>query len=235
MNWVQNVVPEPIEDRVDQSADTETVSELRTEKSQLEHTGIDHGATLRSPATSLNRDRTPAVITCEVNIISGCIERSVMAGDLTIRRYEQSDAEQVWTVHELALRATPLEFVEDAPADEDVAEITERYLDAGGEFLVGLSDDEIAAIGGFQPRAGDTVEIRRIRVHPEHQRRGYGERLLEALEERARGRGADRIVLDTNERLRAAQNLYEKRGYEETRRETHSITGDEFIYYEKEL
>lgn len=158
-----------------------------------------------------------------------------MVSDLTIRRYESSDAEQVWTVHELAFRASPLEFVEDAPADEDITEITGRYLDTGGEFLVGLSEDGIVAIGGFQFREGKTVEIRRMRVHPDHQRQGYGERLLEALEERAQKRGVNRIVHETNEHLIAAQNLYKKHGYEVTRRETHPVTGDEFISYEKEL
>lgn len=158
-----------------------------------------------------------------------------MGEDLTVRQYRPADAERVWDVHELALRASPLEFVEDAPADEDLTEISERYLDPGGEFLVGLTGDEIVAIGGFQPREDDTAEIRRIRVHPEYQRRGYGEQLVVELEERARESGFDRIVLDTNGRLTAAQKLYEKRGYEETRRETHPELGDEFVYYQKEL
>lgn len=158
-----------------------------------------------------------------------------MGDDFAVRRYEPSDAERVWAVHELALRASPLEFVEDAPPDEDIAAVSERYLDAGVEFLVGLAADEIVAIGGFQLREDDTAEIRRMRVHPDQQRRGYGERLLEELEERARQRGVARIVLETNERLTAARNLYEKRDYEETRRETHPVTGDDCIYYGKDL
>lgn len=158
-----------------------------------------------------------------------------MGRNLTVRRYRPSDAEQVWTVHELAFRASPLEFVENAPPDEDITEISERYLDADGEFLVGLADDEIVAIGGFQPREDYTAEIRRMRVHPDHQRQGYGERLLKELEKRAQEQGLNRTVLDTNEHLTAAQGLYENHGYEETHREAHPATGDELIYYRKEL
>lgn len=110
-----------------------------------------------------------------------------------------------------------------------------RYLDGSGEFLVGLTDGDIVAIGGFQSRGDDAAEVRRMRVHPDHRRREYGERPLAALEERARERGFARVVLDTNERLTAARKLYGKRGYEEVRRATHSITGDEFICYQKEL
>lgn len=158
-----------------------------------------------------------------------------MDRELAIRRYEPADAERVWTVHERALRASPLTFVEDAAADADIAAISERYLDAGGEFLVGEADGEIVAIGGFRPRGEESVEIRRMRVHPDHQRRGYGARMLAALEARARDRGFERAVLETNERLTAARNLYEGRGYEEIDGGTDASSGDEFVRYRKEL
>jgi len=161
------------------------------------------------------------------------------APSLTLRRYEESDSEQVWTVHERALRASPLEFIEDAP-DDDLADITGHYLDSGGEFLVGLADGDIVATGGFQPEEDgetdeyDTAEILRMRVHPDYQRRGYGEQVLEELERRAGERGFDTLVLYTNEKLTAARNLYEKHDYEETYRETIQ-TDDTFIHYRKRL
>lgn len=161
--------------------------------------------------------------------------RSIMDQDFTVRRYEPSDAERVWTIHELALRASPLEFVEDAPADEDITEISDRYLDVGGEFLVGLTDDDVVATGGFQPQGDDKAELRRLRVHPEYQGHGYGDRLVAELERRAAEQGIGRLVLSTNERLRSARRLYEKRGYEETHREPHPPTGDEMIYYRKDI
>lgn len=156
-----------------------------------------------------------------------------MDNDHTIRRYRPSDAEQVWTVHELALRASPLEFVEDAPADEDIAAISDHYLDPGGEFLVGNADGMIVAIGGFLITEDSKAEIRRMRVHPDYQRQGYGARILEKLEERARKREVTQIVLETNEHLKAAQNLYEKHAYEETHRREHPVAGDDFIHYQK--
>lgn len=156
-----------------------------------------------------------------------------MGDDLTIRRYKPSDAERIWTVHERALRDSPLKFVENAPADDDIAAISDHYLDAEGDFLVGLADDTIVAIGGIQLRERNKAEIRRMRVHPHHQRQGYGGRLLEKLEEYARKQEVTRIVLETNEHLTAAQNLYEKYGYEETHRETHPVTEDDIIHYLK--
>jgi ribosomal protein S18 acetylase RimI-like enzyme len=162
-----------------------------------------------------------------------------MGEEFDIRRYEPPDAERVWTVHELALESHGWEFLEEAPSDEDISEnflgIGPNYLDAGGEFLVGCRDNTIIAIGGFQPKDDSTVEIRRMAVHPAHQRQGYGERLLVELEDRAEKREFTRLVLETFERLTAARALYEKHGYEETHREPHAETGDARIYYRKQL
>jgi len=151
---------------------------------------------------------------------------------LSLRQYEPADAARVWTVHEAALRASPLPFVEDAPADEDIKQIAAAYLDDGGEFLVGEADGEIVATGGFQPRDSATVEMLRMRVHPDHQGQGYGAAVLAELETRAREQGASRAVLSTNALLTAAQRLYERRGYEQTGSER-TEAGDVTLHYEK--
>lgn len=157
-----------------------------------------------------------------------------MSEEIALRRYDSADAGQVWRVHEAALRASPIEFIEGAP-DDDLTDITGCYLDDGGEFLVGLVRETIVAIGGFQPRSLETVEIRRMRVHPDQQRQGYGRRLLVELEARAQNAGYTHAVLYTLEQLTAARALYEAHDYEESRRETHPATGDETVHYEKRL
>ncbi len=163
--------------------------------------------------------------------LEGCRERALSTvetahaearpGDagtgFALRRYDSADAEAVWRVHERALRASAIEFVEDAPADADLRRIEETYLPEG-EFLVGVVDEEVVATGGFRPRSDDrgTAELRRMRVHPDHQRRGYAAALLAALERRARDRGFERSWLETNADLGAARRLYESMGHRQT-------------------
>lgn len=154
--------------------------------------------------------------------------------EFTIRRYEPGDAEQVWRVHEAAFRAAPIEFISDAATDEDLRNLASQYLDEPGAFLVGEMS-EIVAIGGFKPTDERTVEIKRMRVHPEYQRRGYGQALLDALETRARRQGYETAVLGTHVALDAAIQFYESNGYEETHREPHPVAGDTFVYYRKDL
>lgn len=60
-------------------------------------------------------------------------------------------------------------FVENAPEDEPLTDVAAHYLDGDGEFLIGFMDDGIIAGGGFQSQDDCTVEIRHMRVHPEHQ------------------------------------------------------------------
>jgi ribosomal protein S18 acetylase RimI-like enzyme len=117
-----------------------------------------------------------------------------------------------------------------------------RPYDAGGEFLVGeLDDSTVVAMGAFQPatavdhHADDpcAAVIRRMRVDPEHQRRGYGSTALEKLERRADERGFERLVLDTTPRQEAAIALYRSFGYVEARRRKTSV--GTMVYFEKEL
>lgn len=148
-----------------------------------------------------------------------------------------------------------------APIDEDLRRIESAYLESCGEFLVGCveprstdsasgeraghdtaerpndlqaGDGEVVAVGGFVPVGDGAIEIKRIRVDPDHQRNGYGAAVLSALEDAARRAGYERAVLETHELLAAAQALYESRGYRETGRES-GRDGYDRIRYEKVL
>jgi GNAT superfamily N-acetyltransferase len=153
---------------------------------------------------------------------------------LSLRRFQSGDADRLWTVHERALRESDIEFIEDK-ADEDFTTIPERYLETGGEFLVGVVDDEVVAMGGIRPITASCAEIRRMRVHPDYQGRGYGKRMLTALESRAVDLGFGELTLYTNSKLIAARELYSRQGYEVMRWETDDATGESFIHFRKVL
>lgn len=59
--------------------------------------------------------------------------------------------------------------VENGPGAEPLTDVAAHYLDGNGEFLSRLVDDEIVTIGKVQFQDDCTVEIRRMRVHLEHQ------------------------------------------------------------------
>jgi GNAT superfamily N-acetyltransferase len=66
--------------------------------------------------------------------------------------------------------------------------------------------------------AGDKAEVKRMRVHPDHQRHGYGKQILRALEQRARELGHQSLELETTTQQHAAQHFYQKNDYTEIKR-----------------
>ncbi len=132
----------------------------------------------------------------------------------SVREFRPADAAAVWRVHECAFRASRLPFEDDPELERDLGEPTAHYVGGDGTLLVG--DERLVALGASVPVDETTVEFRRLRVDPDHQRRGYASRLLDELRARAVADGFETVVLETDERLRAARALYESRGYEQT-------------------
>ncbi len=131
---------------------------------------------------------------------------------LVIRRYKPSDFDQVWDLHKLALKESGFDFGI-GPWDDDIQDIESLYINRGGEFLVGLINDQIIVMGGLLKLDQRTVKLRRMRTHPSFQRRGFAQTILEALEKRAKELGFKTIILDTSDDNTAAQKLYIKNRY----------------------
>ena len=149
-----------------------------------------------------------------------------------IRPYQASDLDQVWALHNLALRDTGA-HVGNGPWDDDLKKIDAVYQHNGGCFLVGIVEDRIVAIGALERTDAERAEIKRMRVHPDFQGRGFGLAILERLEAQARKLGYRTLHLDTTTRQIAAQRLYTNHGYHETGRTV--VAGFDTILFEKEL
>jgi GNAT superfamily N-acetyltransferase len=155
-----------------------------------------------------------------------------MNSDLIIREYDRRDQKAVADLNQFTLEAAGVRSP-DAPPDAGVDNIEAEYVDSGGAFLVGQSDGQIVAMGGIQKTDHDTAKVRRMRVHPDYQRCGFGTAVLNRLEARASKLGFTRLWLDTNVRLVPAQEFYARHGYRRTHVE---VTGnDKLIYFEKRL
>ena len=169
-----------------------------------------------------------------------------MAAALRVRHYHPTDSDRVRELDAAAMGATDAFSVSVPSADLDSIEAS--YIDVGGEFLVGETGGRIVAMGAFRPATGyvtayardlpdSTAELKRMRVDPAFQRRGYGERICAALERRAREHGYTDLVLDTSPDQRGARRLYEKRGFEEGSHERVETDSESFeaVFYHKSI
>ena len=155
----------------------------------------------------------------------------------TLRRYTAADQQAVEHLHVFALQQTGA-YLGRGPWDDDIYTIEEVYLKNRGEFLIGEHDGLFVAIGALRYTSPERAEIKRMRVSPEYQGRGYGQLILDALEARARDLGYRTLHLDTSVFQIPAQRLYEKNGFREVGRRTYRKNTSqplEVILYEKEL
>jgi len=151
---------------------------------------------------------------------------------LEICEYQPADQADVWNLHNLALQGTGADLG-NGPWDDDLKQIETVYFGNGGTFLIGRCEGRVVAMGALKRTSPTSAEIKRMRVHPDHQRRGYGQAILNALLSRAKQFGYQVIHLDTTTLQTAAQRFYEKNGFSETgRKQLDSFT---VIFYEKIL
>lgn len=150
----------------------------------------------------------------------------------TLRRYEPADAEAVAYLHVYAIQQVGA-YLGRGPWDDDIYAIEEVYLNDQGEFLIGEWDGLFVAMGALRRTSPERAQIKRMRIHPDYQRRGFGQLILSALEVRARTLGYKVLHLDTAVVQVAAQKLYEKNGFREVGRDIYQDL--EVILYEKQL
>ncbi len=150
----------------------------------------------------------------------------------TIRRYRPADHDAVWDLHNLALHQVGAHGG-NGEWDADLHYIMEAYVQNGGEFLVGALGDRIVAMGALKRIDERQAEIKRMRVHPDHQRQGWGQAILRRLERRARELGYCTLSLDTTTRQVGAQRFYTQNGYVEVGQTQYGPF--EVLLYRKEL
>ena len=150
---------------------------------------------------------------------------------LEIRRYQDANNPAVWELHHLALGPTGAYYP--GKWNDDLHDIQNHYLNNGGEFLVGILDGKIVCMGAFRRKSDTLAEIKRMRVLPEYQRRGFGQIILNQLEEKASQLGYTELCLDTTTLQIAAQKMYEKNGFTATGRG--QVPPFEVIFYHKSL
>lgn len=131
---------------------------------------------------------------------------------------------------------------------EQEAEVAARYADVPGEepgpkptagdmavFVVAYADGEPVGSGGLRALDATHGEVKRMYVVPAHRGTGVSTAILRRLEDEARARGWDRLVLETGERQPEAMRLYAREGYSRIPAFGYYVGSDGSICFEKRL
>ena len=100
--------------------------------------------------------------------------------------------------------------------EADLRAIEQIYINSGGEFLIGLLDGVVIAMGGFQRLSDQSAELRRMRIRRDLQDQGYGSQLLKELERLAFQSGIHILSFETAKARPLTLEFYRKHGYQET-------------------
>ncbi|MBF4485095.1 GNAT family N-acetyltransferase [Flavobacterium sp. CSZ] len=85
--------------------------------------------------------------------------------------------------------------------------------DAIKHVIVFYENDIALGCGAFREKKEDTVEIKRMYVHPDHRKRGIASAVLAALEIWSKEVGYTYTILETGKNQPEAINLYQKLNY----------------------
>ncbi|MGA2498318.1 MAG: GNAT family N-acetyltransferase [Tepidisphaeraceae bacterium] len=127
----------------------------------------------------------------------------------TIRTFEKKDSRACEGLyHEAILGGTLAEN----DTGVDIDDIATAYLSSpGSHFWVAENDGgEVVGMIGVQQHDAGIGEIRRLRVRPDHRRRGIGSALLETALRFCRDRQHLKVKLDTFMEREPAISLFEK-------------------------
>ncbi|MPM73692.1 Ribosomal-protein-alanine acetyltransferase [bioreactor metagenome] len=125
--------------------------------------------------------------------------------DLCIRLMEEEDIEAVLTVeHQSFTMPWSREAFENEVCDNDLA-----------YYLVLVNEGRIIGYGGMWVIL-DEAHITNVAVLPDYRRQGMGQRLLSAMIDQAKAKGAYSMTLEVRVSNIAAKKLYESFGFKES-------------------
>lgn len=93
----------------------------------------------------------------------------------------------------------------------------ESILNPGGEILFLLSAGQVLGTAALVPCGPGCFELAKMAVDPSARGQGHGDVLMKAAIEKAKTRGATRLMLLSNTALKPAISLYEKHGFRTVR------------------
>lgn len=152
-----------------------------------------------------------------------------MSTEYKITKASEEDLQEILELQHLAYQSEAALF-----GRQDIQPLTETLDELAEEYKAGtvlkMTDENGKIIGSVRGKEADgTLYIGKLMVHPDHQRKGYGRRLVTAIEECCPGR---RYELFTSTRSVNNIRLYESLGYKkfDERDEDGEIR---FVYLEK--
>ena len=130
--------------------------------------------------------------------------------DALIRSFNETDRVEFRNLNEEWIKR---HFKLEAKDAETLSDPQRSVIERGGRILIATIGGQSVGCCALLRINEVEFEVAKMAVANEHQGRGIGRRLLDAVIEEARRLGANRLYLETNSVLKAAIRLYESVGF----------------------
>jgi ribosomal protein S18 acetylase RimI-like enzyme len=97
--------------------------------------------------------------------------------------------------------------------DEQIAALPGPYGPPRGEIILAFAEGQVVACGSLRELEPKVADIKRVYVRADHRGPGFGPRLTQALLDRARELGYERVRVDTLPSMAAAIEFYQEMGF----------------------
>jgi putative acetyltransferase len=101
--------------------------------------------------------------------------------------------------------------------ENELAELPGSYAPPDGRFYTAFLGQQLAGSIALRRHDAHSCEMKRLYLRPEFQGQGFGKLMAKRIIEDARSIGYQRILLDTLPSMQAAQGIYQKLGFRETK------------------
>lgn len=99
--------------------------------------------------------------------------------------------------------------------DRELAELPGEYAPPNGCILIARKESEIVGCVAMRRISDEICEMKRLYVRPRFRGGGLGNRLAESVIREAKGRGYQKMRLDTLPSMKEALDLYESLGFKQ--------------------
>jgi ribosomal protein S18 acetylase RimI-like enzyme len=177
----------------------------------------------------VDNDR-PKIATCLCRFRADTVTRVIP--NVSVSPVDAGELDEVRALLREYAGALPFALDFQGFADE-LATLPGAYAAPGGALLAARDGHRLAGCVALRPIDGETCEMKRLYVRPQHRGSGLGRLLVEAIVDAARTHGYRRMRLDTTPGMDAAQGLYEELGFREIPAYTHNpVAGTRFLQLE---
>lgn len=132
---------------------------------------------------------------------------------LVVRPALAADVPRIEALLREVLSEFGLVFGEGSETDAQVMGLPSSYAEHGGAFWVAELEGELCGTCGVFPVGPGAMELRKMYLAYSARGRGVGVALLDEAKAFARAAGAQKLVLDTTEQMKAAIAFYEREGF----------------------